>query len=240
MQANNLKMLEEGASAYQVPLSQRMLNDFSRYQELLVEWNDKVNLTAITDEEGIVIKHFIDSLSLSPLLGSCGKKIIDVGTGAGFPGIPIAIIHDDVSVCLLDSLDKRVRFLDDVAGQLGLKNIKSFHGRAEDFGVMPEFREQFDWAVARAVADLAVLCEYCMPFVKIGGYFFAMKGPEIESELEEAGKAIQIMGGTVEKVEKFSLPFGELKRSIVMIKKVRHTPSNYPRKSGKPTKSPIR
>lgn len=230
----------EGAKAFGLELSKDKQEQFSAYTRLMLEWNEKINLTAITEEKEIIVKHYLDSLSLWGTVDMKGKKLIDVGTGAGLPGIPLKIYEESLTVTLLDSLEKRVKFLKEVIGRLSLKGIDAVHGRAEDYGVKQGFRENFDYAVARAVADLPVLCEYCLPFVKPGGLFIAMKGPSVEQELEESGKAISVLGGQIEDVRKLVLPFSDYERSIVLIRKCRHTPSGYPRKSGKPTKSPIR
>ncbi|HOQ75242.1 MAG TPA: 16S rRNA (guanine(527)-N(7))-methyltransferase RsmG [Thermoclostridium sp.] len=235
-----MNLLTEGADALGVPLSEKNEEKFSAYTRLLLEWNKKINLTSVTDEKEIIIKHYLDSLSLGSAVDLKGKTLIDVGTGAGFPGIPLKILREDLAVTLLDSLEKRVRFLNEVIGCLSLDGIEAIHGRAEDYGVKQEYREKYDYATARAVAELSVLCEYCLPFVKPGGLFIAMKGPSAETELQEAGKAISILGGRLEDVKKLVLPFSDYERTIILIRKCRHTPAGYPRKSGKPTKSPLK
>ncbi len=234
------ELLRSGAEEFKIELTEEMLDKFSMYARLLVEWNEKMNLTAITDEEGIVIKHFLDSLSLFSVLPESTKKLIDVGTGAGFPGIPLSIANNSFNITLLDSLAKRVNFLNEVCNTLELNNIEAIHGRAEDYGVKKEYREKYDIATARAVAALPVLLEYCLPFVKKGGMFIAMKGPDIKEEIKESKKALDVLGGEIEEVRTFTLPNSGNERCIVMIKKYRHTPSIYPRKSGKPTKLPIK
>lgn len=235
-----MNLLTEGADALGVPLSEKNEEKFSAYTRLLLEWNKKINLTSVTDEKEIIIKHYLDSLSLGSAVDLKGKTLIDVGAGAGFPGIPLKILREDLAVTLLDSLEKRVRFLNEVIGCLSLDGIEAIHGRAEDYGVKQEYREKYDYATARAVAELSVLCEYCLPFVKPGGLFIAMKGPSAETELQEAGKAISILGGRLEDVKKLVLPFSDYERTIILIRKCRHTPAGYPRKSGKPTKSPLK
>lgn len=234
------KLLAEEAARFGISISEWQEEKFLLYADLLVQWNEKINLTAITDEEGIVIKHFLDSLSIMPHMPADTDSLIDVGTGAGFPGIPVRIVNDRIKVTLLDSLEKRVKFLDEVISRLELRDIYAIHGRAEDFGADEKYREKFDVAAARAVASLPVLLEYCLPFVRVGGMFIAMKGPEAQNELKESKKALGILGGEVINVKEFNLPRIENKRCIVLIKKCRHTPTNYPRKSGKPTKQPIK
>ena len=236
----NRELLKEGAKEYSISLSSMQIDKFSQYARLLAEWNEKINLTAITDPEGVVIKHFLDSLSIAQFIPDETKTLIDVGTGAGFPGIPLKIVKENLKVTLLDSLDKRVRFLNEISNNLILKDIVSVHGRAEDFGVDKKYRERFDFVTARAVANLPVLLEYCLPFVNIGGMFIAMKGPDAKEELKESHKALDILGGEIEDVKFFTLPNSDIERYVILIKKCRHTPTNYPRKSGKPTKQPIK
>ncbi|MDQ2086008.1 16S rRNA (guanine(527)-N(7))-methyltransferase RsmG [Herbivorax sp. ANBcel31] len=232
------ELLLNGASKFDVDLEKRDIDNFFKYKDILLEWNEKINLTAIEDEKEIIIKHFIDSISISPFIKEEHKNIIDVGTGAGFPGIPLKIIKKDLNITLLDSLEKRVKFLNEVIDKLDLKDIKAIHSRAEDKGVSKDFREIFNIALARAVANLPVLLEYCLPFVKVGGLFIAMKGSKVE-ELDNSKKALDILGGKVEDVIKFDLPFSDIKRNIIIIKKFRHSPTKYPRKSGKPSKKPL-
>lgn len=234
-----LKKLSDGASDFDINLTEEQLGKFSLYEDLLVKWNEKINLTAITDEEGIVIKHFLDSLSLFSAMPSKITNMIDVGTGAGFPGIPVKIVRDDIKVTLLDSLEKRIKFLNEVCSALSLKDIEAVHGRAEDFGADKKYREAYDVATARGVAALPVLLEYCLPFVKVGGLFLAMKGPDAVNELNGAKNALDILGGEVIDAKKFTLPFSDNERCIVIIRKYRHTPQTFPRKSGKPTKNPL-
>ena len=225
-----------------IALSGGQLEQFFRYYELLVERNKVMNLTAITEEQDVVTKHFTDSLSLVKLMGAeafAGKTLMDVGTGAGFPGIPLKIAFPELNVTLLDSLNKRVRFLMDVCEELGLKDITAVHGRAEDFGRNLQYREQFDLCVSRAVANLASLSEYCMPFVKVGGYFVPYKSGEIEEELEAGKRAVKILGGEVEGVEKFTLPGADASRSLIRIRKIKGISGKYPRKAGLPTKEPL-
>lgn len=233
------KLLMESANELKIVLDDKQILRFQKYMSLLKEWNAKFNLTAIEEDRDVALKHFIDSLSIIPCFdSSMTTSVIDIGTGAGFPGIPIKITCENIQVTLLDSLDKRVRFLNEVINQLELKGIKSFHGRAEDFGTKQEFREKFDLAVARAVASLPVLLEYCVPFVKPGGRFIAMKGSSTE-EVSQSKKALAILGGEIEDIIEITLPFSDIKRNIIIIRKNKRTPSSYPRKAGKPTKEPL-
>lgn len=229
----------EQARLFGFSITERQLEQFDRYAELLCEWNEKINLTSITDPDEIVIKHFLDSILL---LDACsperGAAVIDVGTGAGFPSVPCEILREDLQLTLLDSLQKRIHFLDEVKDVLSLEKIRTVHGRAEDFGKQPAFRERYDLATARAVAHLRELSEYCLPFVAVGGLFAALKGYEIEEELEEAKKAIAFMGGTVEKVLKYELPHGN-RRAIVLVRKISQTPTKYPRIAAKMKKQPL-
>lgn len=239
MTDENIKLLKDGIKALGINLTEEAIISFDNYYKKLIMWNERVNLTAITNERDVIIKHFIDSLTLIKYLPSSAKSMIDVGTGAGFPGIPVKMIRGDLSLTLLDSLEKRVRFLNEVIIESSLTDVSIIHGRAEDLARDPLHRENYDVGTARAVASLSVLSEYILPFVKPGGVFAAMKGSEIQKELNEATKAISVLGGKVESVEKFSLPFENIERHIILIKKIRQTPTQYPRKSGKPTKSPI-
>ena len=219
-------------------LTAKMQQQFEDYMKLLLEWNEKINLTAITEEDDIILKHFVDSLTISKYIKD-GKSIVDVGTGAGFPGIPVKIAREDVKVTLVDSLNKRILFLQDVIEKLGLKQIETLHFRAEEFGQNKKYRESFDIATSRAVANLSTLVEYLLPLVKVGGICICMKGSEIKEELENSKNAIKILGGEIEQVEEFTLPESDIKRNIVIIKKVKETPKRYPRKPGTPAKEPI-
>lgn len=235
------EIFKRNIESIDVKLDDMQLAQLDKYYDILVEWNSFMNLTGITDYEEVMQKHYLDSLVLKLPLNknSDSIKLIDVGTGAGFPGLPLKIAYPKVEVVLFDSLNKRIKFLDEVINQLSLKGIKTIHGRAEDGGRNPELREQFDVSVSRAVADLAVLSEYNMPFVKIGGYFVAYKSGEIDEEIAKAKKAVKILGGEIEKVEKFRLPESDIDRSLVYIKKVKATPKKFPRKAGIPSKEPI-
>lgn len=240
------EILVENKDEVCVPLSAETILSFRKYAEMLKEKNKVMNLTSITDDEGIALKHFIDSLTIASYVDEEQSKIkgrkvslIDVGTGAGFPGIPLKINKPDLDLTLLDSLAKRLAFLEDVCRELGLENVKFVHSRAEDAGRDKKYREKFDIATARAVANLPVLCEYCLPFVRKGGCFIAMKG-KMEEELKDAEKAIGILGGKIETVKEFQLPGTDADRTIVVIRKVKDTPAGYPRQAGKPSKEPIK
>lgn len=226
---------------YEYGLNDEQAEQFDKYFKLLVDWNEKINLTAITEEQEVVTKHFLDSLMcLESKVISDNAKIIDVGTGGGFPGIPLKIVKPDTDVTLLDSLAKRLNFLGEVIDELNLKNIVTVHARAEDGGKDGTLREKFDVAVSRAVANLATLSELCLPFVKQGGYFVSMKGPGAEDEIETAQNAIRILGGKIESVVPYEIPTTDLKHNLVVIKKISPTPSKYPRNAPKPSRTPLK
>lgn len=211
-----------------------------QYYKLLIEWNEKINLTSITDYKDVVVKHFIDSLSIVNSMDMNGEySLIDIGTGAGFPGIPLKIVFPMLDVVLVDSLDKRVKFLNIVIKELGLKNIKAVHARAEEFG-HSNYRETFDICVTRAVANLAVISEYCLPLVSVGGYFVAYKSADIKDEIFDSEIAIEELGGAIEDVDIFTLPDSDIERSLIRIYKDFETPDKYPRRNGVPLKKPIR
>ena len=213
---------------------------FKKYYEMLVEWNEKINLTAITDEKDVAEKHFLDSLNANTNgIIKNGFSVIDVGTGAGFPGIPLKINDPSIKLTLLDSLAKRVNFLNEVTSSLGLKDVTALHARAEEMGIDKNHRERYDVCVSRAVANLATLSELCLPFVKKGGYFVSLKGPKAEEEVENAKKAIKLLGGEFVKIENYDVSDTDLNHNIVIIKKVSHTPTRYPRKAPKPSKEPL-
>lgn len=221
-----------------VKVKKDQADQFQIYLDLLLEWNEKINLTAITDPHEAVIKHFVDSLTFIKTVDiKPGAKIIDVGTGAGFPGIPIKIMRPDVELTLLDGLNKRLKFLNVVTDSIGVEAI-FIHKRAEEAGRIREMREKYDIATARAVANLNTLCEYCIPLVKMKGYFVAMKGPNFDEELREADNAIDILGCEIKNVEKIILP-DQSERNIAVMRKFRFTPKEYPRHGNKITKSPI-
>lgn len=221
-----------------INLSEIQLKQFYNYMNLLIEWNKKINLTAITEPDEIILKHFVDSLTISKYI-SDGTKVVDVGTGAGFPGIPLKIVRQDVDITLLDSLQKRINFLDEVINELNLEKITTIHSRVEDFGKNKKYREEFDIATSRAVANLSTLSEYLLPLVKVGGKVISMKGSLIQEELENSKNAIKILGGQIEKVDEFDLPNSDISRNIVLIDKIKNTPNRYPRKAGEPSKKPL-
>lgn len=224
---------------WNVELTNQMESQLLSYYDLLIEWNQKMNLTAVTEFEDVLIKHFLDSLSILRVWNPESCRVIDIGTGAGFPGIPIKIVFPQIRITLLDSLNKRIRFLDAVIESLGLQEIEAVHARSEDLAGSPLYRESFDLCVSRAVANLSVLSEYCLPYVRRKGFFIAYKSSDIAEELKNAQKAIQVLGGEVQSVDQFSLPGTEYGRSLLKIHKIRYTPNRYPRKAGIPTKNPI-
>ncbi|POP32127.1 16S rRNA (guanine(527)-N(7))-methyltransferase RsmG [Lactonifactor longoviformis] len=236
----NLSILEQCCKEFHLELSERQKQQFIQYYELLAEWNKVMNLTGITQWEEVLLKHFADSLSVTRVIDlSQAGSLIDVGTGAGFPGIPIKIAFPHIKVTLLDSLNKRINFLNEVIGQLGLEGITAVHGRAEDIARKPEHRDSYDVSVSRAVANLASLTEYCMPFVKPGGCFISYKSGTIEEELVQAQKAIKTLGGRQDPPATFSLMNSGITRSLIKIIKQTPTPRKYPRKAGLPTREPI-
>ncbi|WP_423791452.1 16S rRNA (guanine(527)-N(7))-methyltransferase RsmG, partial [Mitsuokella jalaludinii] len=210
--------MKKAAEAFGLTLSETQLAQFTRYYELLVEWNEKMNLTAITEAHEVAVKHMVDSLSAyDPALFNGTVSIIDVGTGAGFPGLPLKIFCPDAKLTLMDSLNKRVNFLQTVVDELGLEGVSCVHARAEEGARMKQYREQFDLAVSRAVARLPILCEYCLPFVKRGGHFLALKGRAYAEEVEEAAKAIKVMGGSKTEMREVHLPGLDDKRAIITV-----------------------
>ncbi len=223
-----------------ISLSEKQIDQFLTYYHMLVEKNKVMNLTAITEFEEVLQKHFLDSLSLARVYELSGKEsVIDIGTGAGFPGIPLKIAFPEMEILLLDSLNKRLVFLNEVIEELGLEKIATIHGRAEELGKDKRYREQFDLCLSRAVANLSTLSELCLPFVKKGGYFISYKSGQVDEEVQDAKRAIQLLGGKNTKVEKFDLPNSDISRSFVLISKAISTPDNFPRKPGIPAKKPI-
>lgn len=229
-----LKITDEAG----ISLTEEKAEKLYRYYEMLVEWNKVMNLTAVTEFEDVVKKHFADSLTLNRVMDLQKiNSLIDVGTGAGFPGLPLAICYPEIQVILLDSLNKRVKFLQAVIDDLGLKNVTAIHTRAEEGARQKNLREHFDVVVSRAVANLSTLSEYCLPYVKVGGHFVAYKSVKLDEEMPQAEKALKILGGSCEKIEKFEL--FDMERALVSIKKVKKTPGTYPRKAGTPSKMPL-
>lgn len=223
---------------FEEEIDDNKIQKFYDYMNLLVEWNKKINLTAITEEKDIILKHFVDSLTVLNYIKE-NKSIVDVGTGAGFPGIPLAIMNDSLKITLVDSLNKRINFLNEVCNKINLENIKAIHARAEEFGQDNNYRESYDVAISRAVANLTVLAEYLLPLVKVGGKIICMKGPDIEEELKQAKSAIDILGGKFERCDNFCLPKSDISRNIIIINKIKETPKKYPRKAGTPAKTPL-
>lgn len=221
-------------------LTNEQMSQFQLYFETLIEWNEKINLTAITDKEEVYLKHFYDSLTAAFYFDFTKPlHICDVGAGAGFPSIPLKLAYPHLQVTIVDSLNKRITFLKQLAQTLGLEKVKFVHDRAETFGQRPEYRESYDVVMARAVAKMSVLTELCLPLVKIKGTFLAMKGANGVEELEVGKKAITLLGGKISKVEQFSLPVEESERTIICIEKIKKTPKKYSRKPGTPNKSPL-
>lgn len=236
----DFQKLKQQLTNYQIELTVRMEEQFSEYYGLLSEWNKVMNLTSVIAFEDVAVKHFLDSIILGYYINlGQPKKLIDIGSGAGFPGIPLKIIYPGLDIVLADSLNKRVRFLNEVISTLQLTGIDAVHARAEELAQNPSYREQFDLSVSRAVANLSCLSEYCLPFVKLGGGFVAYKSSEVDSEVVQSQKAVEVLGGKLDRVEKFQLPGTDYMRSFVFYNKVIHTPKKYPRKAGMPSKMPI-
>lgn len=237
-----LKEFEEKLNLYlaeiNIKLNEEQIKQFYDYMNLLLEWNEKINLTAITDKDEIILKHFVDCLTISKYIKE-NACIIDVGTGAGFPGIPLKIARKDVKIVLMDSLNKRINFLNEVIQSLKLENIETIHSRAEELGKNKKYREKFDVATSRAVANLNTLSEYMLPFVKKGGISICMKGPGADEEVQKAKRAISILGGEISSVDSFDLPNSDIARNVVIINKKDVTPGKYPRKAGTPAKEPL-
>ena len=238
--ADKTGILEKLSSDIGYHLMDQQMNQFNDFYEMLVEKNKVMNLTAITEYDEVVLKHFIDSIVIYKRISEDNvESIMDVGTGAGFPGIPLKILFPEIRLTLLDSLNKRILFLNEVIHNLGLENIECIHGRAEDIGHLPEYREQYDLTVSRAVANLSSLSEYCIPFVRVGGKFISYKSGNIDDELNDAKTAIHLLGSGIEDVEKYTLPDSDMQRSIVVIRKEKKLSNKYPRKAGMPAKQPL-
>lgn len=232
-----MKKYVEYLSEKGIILSELQIKQFDKFYDMLIEKNKVMNLTGIVEYDEVQEKHFLDSIAIS-FYEKLHGRVLDLGTGAGFPGIPLKILFPELEIVLLDSLNKRIKFLDEVIEELGLEKITTIHGRAEDFANKSEYREEFDFCVSRAVANLATLSEYCLPFVTIGGKFISYKSGAIDEELQSSKKAINVLGGEVSEINKFTLPSSD-GRSFVYIKKINKTPKKYPRKAGLPGKEPI-
>ena len=232
-----VELMKAGARQLGIEPDDAKVSALLEYKRILLEWNKKMNLTAIEEEKDFIIKHLVDSLSILPFLDGI-NSLVDVGTGAGFPGIPVKIVQPSLQVVLMDSLEKRIGFLNTVIEELKLTGITAVRSRAEDAGISPVHREKYDAATARAVASLPVLLEYCLPLVKTGGIFIAMKGSSTD-EIKASSKALELLGGKIEQVHDFTLPDSDINRSIIIVRKLRQTPSKYPRKPVKPSKEPL-
>ena len=234
----NTEKFKQGLENLKLELTEKQIEQFLKYYEMLIEKNKVMNLTAITEYDEVIEKHFLDSISLCQVYDlSKPVKILDMGTGAGFPGVPLKIAFPEVEITLADSLHKRIKFLDEVVAELGLEKVTTVHARAEELARNKEHRENYDLVVSRAVANLSTLGEYCIPFVKMGGNFISYKSGEVDEEMNVAGKAIKILGGEIKDVYKFDL--SDQKRSFVTIEKIKTTPKTYPRKAGTPSKEPL-
>jgi len=235
-----IEIMEKGFKELNIPYSEEIEKKLLLYKDLLKEWNKKINITSIEDDEEIYLKHFIDSLLLLKDRNfNESKKIIDIGTGGGFPGLPLKIVNNNYEVTLLDSLRKRIDFLEEVVKSLNLENVELLHGRAEDYGQKNEYREKFDICVSRAVAPLNILSEYCIPFVKVEGFFAAYKSSDISREIAISDNAIKKLGAKIKEIKEINLPGSDILRKIVIIEKTEPTPVKYPRKAGKPSKDPL-
>ena len=231
--------LLEKAGTMGVRFSVEQMDKFYKYMNLLIEWNEKMNLTAIIEPNEIILKHFIDSITILKDIKD-GSTVVDVGTGAGFPGIPLSIMNPTLKITLVDSLNKRLIFLQEVINELDLKNVELVHARAEEFGRNKKYREKFDVATSRAVANMATLSEYLLPLVKINGKVISMKAGNASQEIEDSKKAIKTLGGNINNIEEFNLPQSDIGRTIIIIDKIKETPGKYPRKPGTPSKEPIK
>ena len=238
--AYDLTVLEQGCEQIGISLNEEQKQQFIDFYEYLVEKNKVMNLTGITEFQEVLVKHFLDSLACVKAVDM--KKVttvMDIGTGAGFPGVPLKIAFSHLEACLLDSLKKRVNFLEETFALLKLQNITAIHGRAEEFAKNKSYRETYDLCVSRAVSNLATLSEYCLPYVKVGGKFISYKSGTVQEEAEQAEKAVRILGGKIQDVVYFNLPDSEIQRSLVVIEKIKPTPGKYPRKAGTPLKEPL-
>lgn len=233
------RLMIEYGQKINIKFTEEQLNKFYEYMNLLLEWNEKINLTAITEPKDVILKHFIDSLTINKYLKE-NRTLADVGTGAGFPGIPLKILRPDLKIILVDSLNKRINFLNEVILKLNLKDIDTVHSRIEDFGNDKKYREKFDYVTARAVANLSVLSEYLLPICKVTGKCICMKGSNVEEELSSGKVAINVLGGKISCVDEFVLPDSDICRNVIVVDKVKNTPGRFPRKAGVPAKEPIK
>ncbi len=233
--------LENGFKELNIKINKESIDELLLFKDMLLEWNKKINLTSITDDEAIFIKHFFDSATcMATGYIKDGFEVVDIGTGAGFPGLVLKVLNKKINITLLDSLRKRTNYLENIVINLGLKNVEIIHGRAEEYGNKEDYREKYDIALSRAVASINVLLEYCLPYIREGGYFLCQKGPKFKDELKEAEKALKVLGGEINEVKEFILPGSDIKRNIIVIKKIYKTPAKYPRKAGKPSSNPIK
>ena len=233
--------LENGFRELNIRINKKSIDELLLFRDMLLEWNKKINLTSITDNEEIFIKHFFDSATcMATGYIKDGFEVVDIGTGAGFPGLVLKVLNKKMNITLLDSLRKRTNYLENIVINLGLKNVEIIHGRAEEYGNKEDYREKYDIALSRAVASINVLLEYCLPYIREGGYFLCQKGPKFKDELKEAEKALKVLGGEINEVKEFILPGSDIKRNIIVIKKIYKTPAKYPRKAGKPSSNPIK
>lgn len=240
MESRNTVQFEKDIKELGITLTNEQLEQFLIYYDMLIEWNSFMNLTAITEFNEVMKKHFVDSLTLATVLDlSKDLSLIDIGTGAGFPGLVLKIAFPNLKITLLDSLNKRIKFLDEVIAKLGLQDIQTVHGRAEDFAKPNQLREKFDLSVSRAVANMTTLSEYCLPFVKVGGKFVSYKSEKISEELAGAKKAISLLGGKLDSQHEMHLPDSDIYRNLVTIAKEKETPKRFPRKAGLPAKEPL-
>lgn len=240
VKVRNNQVLINGLEKWNIQIDQKQQEQLEAYYDLLIEWNSFMNLTGITEYEEVLVKHFLDSLALFREKSYKAKlSLLDMGTGAGFPGIPLKIVYPDIKVTLVDSLNKRIKFLDEVISKLELHDIIAIHARAEELARKEEYREQYDMVVSRAVARTVSLAEFCIPYVKVGGYFIPYKSGNIQEELEEAQHAIKVLGGKYEGILDFELPNSDMQRTLIYIKKIKTTPKAYPRAGGRPLKSPL-
>ena len=236
-----MKELQTALEQLNIPYTEETLEKYRLYMEGIIEWNEKVNLTSITDRDEFIKLHFIDSIMSVPTEEfQKAKKIIDVGTGGGFPGIPLALAAPDKEFVLMDSLNKRIKIINQLCEEIGITNVTAVHARAEELAKNKAHRQKYDLCVSRAVANLSTLSEYCLPFIKQGGWFLSYKGPDTDKELADAKKAIKILGGQIDREELASLESSGLEHKIIFIKKVKDTPAKYPRKAGTPSKDPLK